>query len=278
MIGRAVWAVYWRARAVVRLYLQTSWVERWALSRYAGRELLSRVPWVKRWIGRETWIRLAGSDVCVALGRYELGGYMDVWLRRGYERVPEFRSRPGWVVVDVGANVGFFALRQTAGGARVIAVEPNPDALRRLRSTIERNRLDAKIRLIGCAAGRADGVASLAVGAATVTGTVISSSSPGARDHYTVEVRPLDALVADEPHIDLLKIDTEGAEIEVLEGASATLGRTARVVLEWHSEDLRRQAAVILAVHGLERTLGVGSIDYYARSSALANASRQARA
>lgn len=276
MIRRALWAVYWRARAVVRLFADASWPERRALSAYGARELSSHLPWLRSRIQREAWVRLRGLEVRVALGRYELGGYMEVWLRRDYERLPEFQSRNGWVVVDVGANIGFFALRQAALGARVIAVEPNPDARRRLDATLDRNGLAGRVRVIGCAAGRAVGVAALAVGAATVTGTVVGGSRQSTRDLYSVDVRPLDSLVGDEPRVDLLKIDTEGAEVEVLRGAAALLGRTDRVVLEWHTPTLRAEAAAILTANGLERALARGSIDYYARPSARPNASRHA--
>jgi hypothetical protein len=43
------------------------------------------------------------------------------------------------------------------------------------------------------------------------------------------------------PHIDLLKIDVEGGEIDVLQGAIDTLGRTDRVMVEYHSLALRQQ-------------------------------------
>lgn len=261
MIRRLGWALYWRARAIVRLFRDATWPERGALSGYAARELVSHVPLPRR--AREAWIRLRGFDVLVAVGRYELGGYMDVWLQRGYEQLPDFCSRAGWLVVDVGANVGFFTLRQVALGARVIALEPNPDVHARLASTVERNGLSDRVRVLSCAAGRTAGVAELSVGAATVTGTVIAGVAPAGHDRFVVEVLPLDTMLAAESRVDLLKIDTEGAEVEVLAGAVAVLRRTERVVLEWHTAALRAEAGALLTAAGFKAVLAHGSIDYY---------------
>jgi FkbM family methyltransferase len=262
VIRRLGWALYWRARAIIRLYRHATWTERAALTGYAARELVSYLPLPVRRV-REAWIRLRGFDVLVAVGRYELGGYMDVWLQRGYEQLPDFRSRDGWLVVDVGANVGFFTLRQVALGARVVALEPNPDVRERLASTIERNGLSDRVQVLSCAAGRTAGAAELAVGAATVTGTVIAGAAPAGRDRFVVEVLPLDTILAAEPRVDLLKIDTEGAEVDVLAGAAATLRRTQRVVLEWHTAALRAEAGALLVAAGFHAVHAHGSIDYY---------------
>jgi FkbM family methyltransferase len=190
---------------------------------------------------------------------------MDVWLQRGYEQLADFRSSAGWLVVDVGANVGFFTLRQVALGARVIALEPNPEARARLASTVERNRLASRVQVLPFAAGRTSGMAELSVGAATVTGTVLVGVTPAERDRFSVEVRALDDILAAEPHVDLLKIDTEGAEVEVLAGAAATLQRTQRVVLEWHTATLRAEAGVLLQAAGFHAVFAHGAIDYYRR-------------
>lgn len=266
MIRDLAWGLYWRVRAVVRLYQAASWRERRALTAYAARELAAHIPVLRRRVARAAWIRLGGFDVLVALGRYELGGYMDVWLRRLYERAAEFRGTDGWTVVDVGANVGFYTLRQVALGARVVALEPNPDARGRLRATIERNGIGDRVRILPFAAGRAERSAELAVGAATVTGTIGPPTS--ARERFVVEVRTLDSLLGGQERVDLLKIDTEGAEVDVLSGAVATLRRTARVVLEWHTPELRAAARALLADGGFEPVRSVGAIDYYRRVEA----------
>lgn len=276
MIRGLAWAVAWRLRAIGRAYRDATWTERAALTAYAGREVAAAARSRTGVPAGETWIRLRGFDIRLALGRYELGGFMDVWLQHDYEQAADFRSAPGWVVVDVGANVGFFTLRQVAGGARVVALEPNPEVRARLAATIARNRLGDRVRLLPFAAGRSTGTAELSVGPATVTGTVAAGGMAGVRDRFAVEVRSLDAALADVPHVDLLKIDTEGAEVEVLAGAAATLARTERVVLEWHTPALRAAAGRVLEAAGLELVGAHGSIDRYRRADHEANDSARA--
>jgi hypothetical protein len=60
--------------------------------------------------------------------------------------------------------------------------------------------------------------------------------------------------------IDLLKVDVEGAEMEVLRGASRVLGITQRIVLEFHSHALLLQVQEILARNGFVIELNV---EYY---------------
>ena len=54
--------------------------------------------------------------------------------------------------------------------------------------------------------------------------------------------------------IDILKIDIEGFEAEALGGAEETLNITKRVVLEYHSPELRKQCLDILVQNGFKIT------------------------
>ncbi|MBU6423753.1 MAG: FkbM family methyltransferase [Chloroflexi bacterium] len=91
-------------------------------------------------------------------------------------------------------------------------------------------------------------------------------ATPDARERFAVEVRTLDSLLEAERRVDLLKIDTEGAEVEVLAGAASTLRRTGRVVLEWHSPALRAAARTLLAEGGFDVVGSDGAIDYYRKA------------
>jgi FkbM family methyltransferase len=53
-----------------------------------------------------------------------------------------------------------------------------------------------------------------------------------------VKCTTLDRLTASIPQIDLLKVDVEGAELAVLEGAHETLKKTKRIVVEIHGDNL----------------------------------------
>lgn len=140
---------------------------------------------------------------------------------------------PDPVVVDVGANVGQFSTAIKAFW---------PDA------TIAAFEADSDVHAVYAAnAGRLGGVQStaVAIGAAEGTATLhrhpisaMSTLRPGhvesydPRDTTTVPVARLDDLVSHLTHIDLVKIDVEGYEIEALRGAPETLRRSRLLLVE----------------------------------------------
>src|SRR5439155_18920994 len=93
--------------------------------------------------------------------------------------------------------------------------------------------------------------------------TVAKSESVGI-GRTRVPIRTLDDLLSDRPQIvDLLKVDTEGAELEILQGAGAVLRRTQRVVLEFHSPELRDGCAKFLKSAGFTEVARLGTILYF---------------
>jgi FkbM family methyltransferase len=141
-------------------------------------------------------------------------------------RVTEFLTsnfRPGEVFVDVGANVGAYSLRAASVGMKVCSFEPNPENVKVLRRNAENNRLSIDIH--ECALGSAEGTATM-----SPNGALSRLSSEGTT---VVPVRTLDSF--DLPRVDLLKVDVEGYELEVLKGATKTLGGShPKIMVEVH--------------------------------------------
>lgn len=148
---------------------------------------------------------------------------------------------PGNVVVDVGANIGNTALAaasRVGASGRVVAFEPHPRTHAFLLENVALNgarQVEVHNAAVGAKAG-------------TVKFTSLSADDinrvlgPGEADSgLTVPVRTLDEALAALPRIDLLKIDVEGYERSVLEGASAVLGRTECVFYESVESDCARE-------------------------------------
>ncbi|MEJ2578749.1 MAG: FkbM family methyltransferase [Kineosporiaceae bacterium] len=150
---------------------------------------------------------------------------------------PEIRMLPhvlkkGMVAVDVGASIGTWALSAARAGARVLACEPDPQNVGTLRGNIAANKLDARVevRRIGLGSGR--GWAQLVpqkrrylnrvtrLGPEPGTGT---SGVPEPADRFPLTT--LDAFSEDEelPRIDVVKVNTAGGELEVLDGCRGLL-------------------------------------------------------
>jgi FkbM family methyltransferase len=129
--------------------------------------------------------------------------------------------RPGSTFVDVGANVGYFTLLASTLGARVVAYEPTPSVFARLRENVDLNGFQ-QAQLVNAAVMDKPGTLSLH----------LSGDDPEANTRFgdgPQSVR-VPAVSLDEDlaargieHVDLLKIDAEGAEAFVLDGATRLL-------------------------------------------------------
>jgi FkbM family methyltransferase len=179
-------------------------------------------------------------------------------------------------VIDVGANVGLFAVQQARRGARVFAFEPNPDCYRRLSKTIAVNDLGGAVRAFNVAVGAEPSLGALRVsGNFTVTGSISPANDQSGAHHKPVTIVSLDDTIPslDLERIDLLKIDTEGAEVQVLRGAEQTLQLVERSIIEFHSWDLLQELSALLRNHKFKEVLrvdlfpeqGIG-IAYFERS------------
>lgn len=145
-----------------------------------------------------------------------------------------FRSvlRPGDAALDVGANVGAYAILfgQWVGDAgRVLAFEPAPGAFEGLRRHIALNRLGARVHpeqiAVSDTIGHAEFVSEGAEGTNHLGGAAEDSASVVIR----VPTTTIDEICGQEGlHPQLIKIDVEGAEIAVLRGARATITAMAR--------------------------------------------------
>lgn len=140
--------------------------------------------------------------------------------------------RRGGTAVDVGANQGFFAYALGDVAARVVAFEPNPDYARFARLML-RGRATVHRLALSDRPGRAtfyvpvdhDGSVLHLAGSLKRT-----AHAQFARNRtYQVEVRTLDSFgLAD---VRFIKVDVEGSEREVLDGARATIARDRPVLL-----------------------------------------------
>lgn len=173
---------------------------------------------------------------------------------------------PGDVFLDVGANVGFFAL----AGARLVgpegvvyAFEPVPENVAAIRESAALNGF-ANVEVIESAAGRAAGRDRLLlVEDLSWSHFERLGQHPRALDTVEVDVVAIDDLVASgrirSP--DVVKIDVEGAEIDVLEGMRQTIEEhRPAIVCELHEtapEFVKTMDALGYSVSNLE---GKGSV------------------
>jgi FkbM family methyltransferase len=160
--------------------------------------------------------------------------------------------RPGGIAIDIGANLGEWTVpfaRAVGAAGRVLAIEPAPRSAAALDKTLAANAL-TQAEVIRCAIGDRDGTAEFAVPIVTSaridTGTAhIGPPGPGL-ESLNVALRSLDSLAAERGlgRLDLIKIDVEGHERRVLDGAATSLARFRPVLIleTGHEAEGDRQA------------------------------------
>jgi FkbM family methyltransferase len=142
--------------------------------------------------------------------------------------------RPNDVFIDVGASSGVYTLKASTivgPGGLVVSVEPNPEMLAILHTSVQRNRLP-NVRARGLAASERCGPAELFCnyGRPNSFGLRRRSDDPSSFNVLSV---PLDRLLEWEgvTRVDFLKVDAEGAEVDVLIGAREVIARHSPAIL-----------------------------------------------
>lgn len=165
--------------------------------------------------------------------------------------------RPGDCVLDIGANVGDwampFALRVGPSG-RVLAFEPVPYLAESVAKTARVNRQDW-VEVHQLALSDRDGSSDFSVERGNSGGSRLGQAA-GDFSFISVAMRRLDSLLAERPdvdRIDFIKIDVEGHELGVLRGATATLARfRPTLVLECGQETADDRKALRDLLVGLD--------------------------
>jgi FkbM family methyltransferase len=152
--------------------------------------------------------------------------------------------RPGDTFVDVGANVGWYTLiasRAVGETGRVIAFEPAPGSYSLLAQNAKDNGC-RNVILESKALSDKRGTLRLNIGATNKGHNSIISSSL-TKGFVDVEALPLDEYLKDLPgKIDLIKIDTEGAEGFILNGMTQTFRKNPKmaVIMEYFPTLIRK--------------------------------------
>ncbi len=186
-----------------------------------------------------------------------------VWLGEHepeVQRAIEAVVQPGWVVFDVGAAIGTFALgigRLVGPAGRVAAFEADPAQAERLREHIARNKLDSITQVVEAAVWSPTSGETIPFRRGSRMRTQGGVESAGIRpilgdgELIRVPATSLDAYVASSGTApQLIKIDVEGAEYEVLHGAEKLFAaHRPLVIAEIHTTQARDRIRTWMAEH-----------------------------
>lgn len=144
-------------------------------------------------------------------------------------------------IFDIGANYGYLSLVWASTvcqkGGKVFAFEPNPHVVAAFRNSIKINGLADTIFSENVAVGRLNGKTELFL-RSTTSNTIKSSESESS---IVVELICIDDYVKNGrvQRCDLIKIDVDGSEYEILQGANKTIDRFSPILIIETNQDKR---------------------------------------
>jgi FkbM family methyltransferase len=162
------------------------------------------------------------------------GTLAEVFVRRRYGSVERFRT-----IVDIGANVGSFALyaAQSSPGARIFCYEPEQQNFQLLQQNIQINGLEGRVAAFQYAVASSSGPRNLGVGISQLSSFDYLRDGPS---HQLVDCITLQDILVEHGRqgIDLVKLNCEGAEYEILDGCSPSdYDQIPNIRLEYHNLD-----------------------------------------
>jgi FkbM family methyltransferase len=241
----------WRER---RWYgRRRDWLARW----YNGVINRSRgLPWPGR--GGVWPVRIAGVEepFFVRQGSKDWVALREIWFQGEYDAVVDWPLQRVGTIVDLGAHIGLTVRlwRRRFPGARVIAVEPDPDNLATARRNVAALGGDRGVEFIHAAACGEPGHVYLdrSEGNPLVYRTVARPPTAGAAEVEGLTMDQILERTIPAATVDLLKCDIEGAERELFASCAGWIGRVRHMVIEIHPDYSLRRLTDDLRAGGAE--------------------------
>ncbi len=196
--------------------------------------------------------------------------FLEIFKERDHTKLPNFPSKNDSIIIDLGANEGFYTLKikEILPRSKIIAVEPNPTAFKILRKNIEANKLK-NIEILKRAVTSKTGkiVYEIVKGRTTVSATKVYEKY---RKKYELKRIFVDSIILEKlckdfgiNKIDLLKIDVEGSELDILKSSKNILSNVEKVVVEYHKAQKTEKPVIELMVKNNFRVAFIDRKKYY---------------
>ena len=164
--------------------------------------------------------------------------------------------KPGDYALDIGANAGQMTLlmaRAICTAGRVDSFEPHPMIFQLLKNNCNESPFKSNIVIMQSAISNSDGAATLSVPATFYTNIGTSSLETGddADNHIDVKSFTLDTLYPASSNFDLIKVDVEGHELAVFQGAHKLLSRKAiKAIIFEAKQSCQKEVFSLLSGYG----------------------------
>jgi len=196
-----------------------------------GHEALTRL-----YTGHRIYVDTRDAGICSHL---MLEGRWEPWI----EKVIAAAVKPGMTFLDVGANFGYYTLLGAAwvgAKGRVHAFEANPAIFGHLSKSVAINGFNDRVKLHNLAVHNSEATLRFSY-TDEFSGGGSTMGGPAGAHEVEVRAAPLDMLLADLPTANVMKVDVEGSEPHVFEGARRLMERSPdlTLVVEFHEGSTR---------------------------------------
>lgn len=169
-----------------------------------------------------------------------LDGFWEQWVTDTFRGL----IKPGMTVVDIGANIGYYALIAAdlvGGDGKLVAFEANPAVAAMLHSTMSMNGFLGRSRIESKAVFSHSTTVPFGIFACHIGGSSIYASDPATAllndEIKMIEVQAvsLDEYFSPDERVDVMKIDAEGAEPAILKGATRIISdnKDIQIIMEF---------------------------------------------
>ncbi|MFA5931671.1 MAG: FkbM family methyltransferase [archaeon] len=194
-----------------------------------------------------------------------LDTYLEMYKLKAHMKHPLFNGKNDSIVVDLGANEGFYiiAMKENNPNLRIVGAEALPINFSILNKNIALNKLK-NIEIIKSAVTNKNGKIYFEYypGVSAIAATDIAMQKRiwvknKIIKKITVPSITLSTLCKKKKinFIDILKLDVEGSEYDILTSSEEVLKKTKKVVIEWHSQELKTKCKKFMQKLGFDLVL-----------------------
>jgi FkbM family methyltransferase len=219
------------------------------------------------YLPRQIVVKTPSGILFLARPKYEdLARYLFAEIVAKWEPLKILKPKKNDIVIDIGANTGYYSLRLSSlvgENGKVIAIEPDPQTFNSLTKNCELNNIsNVDTHNIAISDSNEEIIFHQSIFHSGTSSMFVNEKDKSEMKKLIIKTTTLDELVKEKyKQIAWIKIDVEGAELEVLKGSSTILSKTKNIIIEVHEHILNqnnknsKEILEILEENGFKITL-----------------------
>ena len=219
------------------------------------------------YLPRQIVVKTPSGILFLARPKYEdLARYLFAEIVAKWEPLKILKPKKNDIVIDIGANTGYYSLRLSSlvgENGKIIAIEPDPQTFDTLTKNCKLNNIsNVNTHNIAISDSKGEIIFHQSIFHSGTSSMFANEKDKSEMKELIIKTTTLDELVKEKyKQIAWIKIDVEGAELEVLKGSSTILSKTKNIIIEVHEHILNqnnknsKEILEILEENGFKITL-----------------------